>query len=105
MIICLCRDVSERQVETAIAGLLIFEQTLWDAVPRFLRSLDESLKRATGRPLPLDCAPLRFGSWMGGDRDGNPTVTPRVTNTVIVPEELRPAAQRASALSGPDARL
>jgi phosphoenolpyruvate carboxylase len=67
-------------VDEAIAGLLIFEQTLWDAVPRFVRSLDASLKRATGRPLPLDCAPLRFGSWMGGDRDGNPTVTPRVTH-------------------------
>jgi phosphoenolpyruvate carboxylase len=66
-------------VDEAIAGLLIFEQTLWDAVPSFLRSLDASLKRATGRPLPLDAAPLRFGSWMGGDRDGNPTVTPRVT--------------------------
>ena len=67
-------------VDEAIAGLLIFEQTLWDAVPRFLRSLDASLTRATGRPLPLDAAPLRFGSWMGGDRDGNPTVTPRVTH-------------------------
>jgi phosphoenolpyruvate carboxylase len=47
-------------VDEAIAGLLIFEQTLWDAVPRFLRSLDASLKRATGRALPLDVAPLRF---------------------------------------------
>ena len=67
-------------VDEAIAGLLIFEQTLWDAVPRFLRALDTSLKRATGRALPLDAAPLRFGSWMGGDRDGNPRVTPRVTH-------------------------
>ena len=66
-------------VDEAIAGLLIFEQTLWDAVPRFLRSLDAALTRATGRRLPLDAAPLRFGSWMGGDRDGNPTVTPEVT--------------------------
>src|SRR4051794_1174296 len=66
-------------VDEAIAGLLIFEQTLWDAVPRFLRSLDGALTRATGRGLPLDAAPLRFGSWMGGDRDGNPTVTPEVT--------------------------
>jgi len=66
-------------VDEAIAGLLIFEQTLWDAVPRFLRSLSGALTRATGRGLPLEAAPLRFGSWMGGDRDGNPTVTPEVT--------------------------
>jgi phosphoenolpyruvate carboxylase len=66
-------------VDEAIAGLLIFEQTVWDAVPRFLRSLDAALTRATGRPLPLDASPLRFGSWMGGDRDGNPAVTPEVT--------------------------
>ncbi len=66
-------------VDEAIAGLLIFEQALWDAVPRFLRSLNGALTRATGRGLSLDAAPLRFGSWMGGDRDGNPTVTPQVT--------------------------
>src|SRR5262245_2098161 len=66
-------------VDEAIAGLLIFEQTLWDAVPRFLRSLSGALARTTGRGLPLEAAPLRFGSWMGGDRDGNPTVTPEVT--------------------------
>jgi phosphoenolpyruvate carboxylase len=66
-------------VDEAIAGLLIFEQTVWDAVPRFLRSLDAALAGATGRRLPLDAAPLRFGSWMGGDRDGNPAVTPEVT--------------------------
>ncbi|MCB9727704.1 MAG: phosphoenolpyruvate carboxylase [Deltaproteobacteria bacterium] len=69
-------------VEEANAGLLIFEQTLWDAVPRFARGLDDALSRHTGEGLPLGTAPIRFGSWMGGDRDGNPNVTPDATRRV-----------------------
>ncbi|HOC16958.1 MAG TPA: phosphoenolpyruvate carboxylase [Vicinamibacterales bacterium] len=60
-------------------GLAIFEQTLWDAMPRFLRSLDRAAGRHLGAALPVTAAPIRFGSWMGGDRDGNPNVTPEVT--------------------------
>ena len=60
-------------------GLVVFEQTLWDAVPASLRALDRALLAVTGRTLPRDVAPIRFGSWMGGDRDGNPNVKPRVT--------------------------
>ncbi len=60
-------------------GLVVFEQTLWNVVPRYLRALDGALRFATGRSLPVEVAPIRFGSWMGGDRDGNPNVTPEVT--------------------------
>ena len=60
-------------------GLIVFEQSLWHAVPAFLRSVDAALRRVAGRGLPLEVAPLRFGSWIGGDRDGNPNVTPEVT--------------------------
>ena len=56
-------------------ALAVFEQTLWEALPRYVRQVD----RALGQPLPLDAAPLRFGSWIGGDRDGNPNVTPEIT--------------------------
>ena len=60
-------------------GLIVFEQSLWQAVPAFLRSVGAALRQVSGRDLPLDIAPLRFGSWIGGDRDGNPNVTPQVT--------------------------
>jgi phosphoenolpyruvate carboxylase len=76
-------DETRRERPTPIdevrSSLIVFEQSLWDAVPRFLRGIDRALLAATGRGLPLDAAPVRFGSWIGGDRDGNPNVTPEVT--------------------------
>jgi phosphoenolpyruvate carboxylase len=60
-------------------GMFAFEQTLFDALPRSLRVLDDALRAHTGKALPLDAVPLRFGSWIGGDRDGNPNVTAGVT--------------------------
>jgi phosphoenolpyruvate carboxylase len=61
------------------AGLVVFEESLWDAVPRFMRAVDRALAAVGAAPLSLDDAPVRFGSWIGGDRDGNPNVTPEVT--------------------------
>jgi len=76
------RDVRRERptpLDEVRAGLIVFEQSLWQALPAFLRSVDVALRRATGRGLPLDRSPIRFGSWIGGDRDGNPNVTPDVT--------------------------
>ncbi|KAL6520026.1 Phosphoenolpyruvate carboxylase 4 [Orobanche hederae] len=69
-------------VDEARAGLNIVEQSLWRAVPHYLRRLSSALKKHTGKLLPLTCTPIRFGSWMGGDRDGNPNVTAKVTKDV-----------------------
>ncbi len=71
-------------LDEARTGLVLIDQTLWDAVPKVLRNLDEALLRHTGRGLPLEAVPLSLGSWMGGDRDGNPNVTPAVTAKVIL---------------------
>ena len=68
--------------EEAYSGLLIFEQSLWESVPDYIRHLDETLKKFTGKGLGPHAAPFRFGSWMGGDRDGNPNVTPEITRRV-----------------------
>ncbi len=64
-------------------GLAVLEQSLWHAVPRFLRRFDAALELQTGRGLPIDASPIRFGSWMGGDRDGNPNVTAKVTREAV----------------------
>uniref|UniRef100_A0A7N0UE36 phosphoenolpyruvate carboxylase n=1 Tax=Kalanchoe fedtschenkoi TaxID=63787 RepID=A0A7N0UE36_KALFE len=69
-------------VDEARAGLNIVEQSLWKAVPRYLRRVNNALKKHTGKSLPLTCTPIKFGSWMGGDRDGNPNVTAKVTRDV-----------------------
>ncbi len=69
-------------VDEATWGFVVIEQTLWRAIPLHLRRLDRALRRFTGRGLPAEAAPIRFGSWMGGDRDGNPNVTPEVTEEV-----------------------
>ena len=55
--------------------LRTFESTLWDAAPAVVAALREA-SGATPADAP---APIRLGSWMGGDADGNPAVTPDLT--------------------------
>lgn len=66
-------------LEEVRSMLGVFEETIWDALPRYVRSVDRVLRQVVGDGLPLDAAPIRFGSWIGGDRDGNPNVTPDIT--------------------------
>jgi phosphoenolpyruvate carboxylase len=75
-------------------GLDIVESSLWKSVPAFLRRIDAELVAIPeiGKPLPPDAAPVKFGSWMGGDRDGNPNVTAQVTKEVVIISRLRAAA-------------
>lgn len=70
-------------LDEAGVGLDLMEEILWDAVPEFARSLSRTLKKTTGKPLPLESTPILFGSWIGGDRDGNPNITPEVTKQVV----------------------
>jgi phosphoenolpyruvate carboxylase len=63
-------------------GLIHFSSTLADTVPRIYRDLEEAVgefyPETDGHP-PLVPPMLSFGSWIGGDRDGNPFVTPATT--------------------------
>lgn len=70
--------------DEAKGGFVVLENVLWDVIPEYLRDLSAALEEFAGRPLPVDVAPIRFGSWMGGDRDGNPNVTPEVTRRVCL---------------------
>ncbi|HRM15030.1 MAG TPA: phosphoenolpyruvate carboxylase [Acinetobacter parvus] len=70
-------------VDEAKWGFATIEQSLWNAVPKFIRELNELTQQHCQQSLPLDIAPIRFASWMGGDRDGNPNVTHQVTQEVL----------------------
>ena len=71
-------------VDEAKWGFAVIEHSLWHAIPNYLRKADQALHAATGLRLPLEAAPIRFASWMGGDRDGNPNVTAPVTREVLL---------------------
>ena len=74
--------------DEVLTGLWYFDTTLWDTVPL----LQDEMERALTETYPELKAPtrwLRFGSWMGGDRDGNPNVTPQITaETLILHRQL-----------------
>ena len=62
----------------------VIENSLWDAVPAFLRDIDQV---ATTNGLTLrerTRTPIRLSSWIGGDRDGNPNVTAAVTEQAML---------------------
>ena len=64
-------------------GYAVIEHSFWNAIPKIWKGLDQLLFAETGSHLPLASTPVRIASWMGGDRDGNPNVTARVTDEVI----------------------
>ena len=73
-----------KPTEEAQWGLAVIEDSLWNAVPKICSRFNESVENYTGKKLPIDFSPLVFGSWMGGDRDGNPNVTAQTTEQVIL---------------------
>ena len=64
-------------------GLFYFEESLWEVVPRLHREMESAVAAAYPGEA-VDVPPfLRFGSWMGGDRDGHPRVTAPVTVATV----------------------
>ncbi|MAT95114.1 MAG: phosphoenolpyruvate carboxylase [Halioglobus sp.] len=78
------REQRPTPVDEARWGFAVVEESLWRAVPEYLRRLDSTLQAHDLPGLPLDAAPVRFAFWMGSDRDGNPNVTAAVTEEVLL---------------------
>lgn len=71
-------------IDEARSGFAVIENALWDAVPAFYRELDHWFCKRLGVCTPLKASPIKFASWIGGDRDGNPNVTAAVTKRVLI---------------------
>ena len=65
-------------------GLAVIEDSLWDTIPKVYKRLNDIFRKNLGKDLPRGYNPIQFGSWMGGDRDGNPNVTADITKKVIL---------------------
>ncbi|MEX1168721.1 MAG: phosphoenolpyruvate carboxylase, partial [Chloroflexota bacterium] len=90
------RLVSPTPLDEVRTAMAFFDATIFTVVPRIYRALDMALDPPTGRaPGPAAdtgrsgtrppgvAAFLRWGSWIGGDRDGNPEVTAEVTEKTL----------------------
>nr|WP_233565814.1 phosphoenolpyruvate carboxylase [Cellulomonas sp. PhB143] len=84
------------EVKTALG---VFESTMFETFPTVYRRLDDwLLKDQAGRQEPLARPFVSLGSWIGGDRDGNPNVTSEVTRAAAaLASERAVAALRGSA--------
>lgn len=111
------RKVRPTPLDEARNAIYYLRNILTDAMPEVLTELSDLLGEH-GVTLPADAAPLRFGSWIGGDRDGNPNVTSEVTREVLILQnqnavkislvlidELLSVLSNSSALYGADAAL
>lgn len=65
-------------------GLYFFRESLFEAVPEVYRYLERAVRRAYGPESGVRVPSfIRFGSWIGGDRDGNPFVKPETTELAV----------------------
>jgi phosphoenolpyruvate carboxylase len=77
------RAVAPEPLDEVRTAMAVFDATLFTIVPRLYRSVDAALATDTGTRPPRVPAFLRYGSWVGGDRDGNPSVTAELTERTL----------------------
>ena len=102
------RSVAPSPLDEVRTAMTFFDETLFTLIPQLYRSIDENVDRVreaedrrrlpagatadsqaasdsgrTGTRAPFPAAILDWGSWIGGDRDGNPNVTAEVTHQTL----------------------
>jgi phosphoenolpyruvate carboxylase len=83
------RSVAPEPLDEVRTAMAVFDATLFTLVPRLYRATDAALDAPGGRGQPTGTRPprvpafVRFGSWVGGDRDGNPAVTADMTERTV----------------------
>ncbi|CAB4749952.1 unannotated protein [freshwater metagenome] len=70
-------------LDEAMNALYYLDDLFRQTVPEVLNDFAREMKRI-GIDVPVTARPLSFGSWIGGDRDGNPNVTAKVTTDAMV---------------------
>jgi len=82
------------------AIMAVFDETLFTTVPKVYRRIGDALQGEDAGRTPPPVTPfLRLGTWVGGDRDGNPSVTASVTRTAmaIASDHVLRGLERAAA--------
>jgi phosphoenolpyruvate carboxylase len=70
-------------LDEAVNSIYYLDELLLETVPEVLAEFVNEVKKL-GIDLSLSARPLRFGTWIGGDRDGNPNITAEVTKAAIL---------------------
>ena len=86
-------------LDEAQTALFYLDELIRVVLPELLDDLVNQLGRL-GVALPSRARPLHFGTWVGGDRDGNPTVTPEVTLEVLRLQRDRALEHLLAAVDG-----
>jgi phosphoenolpyruvate carboxylase len=77
------RTIAPEPLDEVRTAMAFFDATLFTLAPRLYRAVDAALGEDTGERAPRVPAFLHYGSWIGGDRDGNPAVTADLTEWTL----------------------